>query len=436
MNGISDIRAKELSYMSNYNDSVPIKPNLTSSYKSSSIDRSRPLNAPKSRKDFNKIIDKSDLEENEKEEVAEVDEKEKPLPSLFELSGKDKVKKPVLKSVPNKPLTPNSKAVMDPDVDLGKEELVDLNGETTQNVPNTETPLASRRRFEIPSSPFSESDEDMIALSDQPPTNTTQVPTPETKMAQPLKTPSNPSEEVTSGKESIPIPQENKSAPQPPLKKAVEDVSGREELVRGEGLHVQMEEPKDKTKLGRLSTEDPNLQGERGQTQFAYLSSLSNQQQLNADTGKTKTAHVDISRSIAIRELIEKVVQSIQTIKKKDITETVVTLRFPPILEGAKLKLTAFDHAKNEFNISFSELSAAGKDFLDRKMAKDSLLDALDQKGFTVHILSTTTQQDISFNSNFENLSRERREQQQQQERQQGQGNQKWQQQESNEEEE
>src|SRR5262249_54268378 len=92
-----------------------------------------------------------------------------------------------------------------------------------------------------------------------------------------------------------------------------------------------------------------------------------------------------------LQEIINQLVDKVTEMKEGGRTETIVTLKHPPILAGADLTLTAFDSAKGEFNIAFSNLTQAAKNLLDMRVNQESLLLALEKKGYAVHILTTTT---------------------------------------------
>jgi len=101
----------------------------------------------------------------------------------------------------------------------------------------------------------------------------------------------------------------------------------------------------------------------------------------------TTPAEVKTNLQSLINQMIEKV--SEMTLSGK--TDTSITLKNPPIFEGANIILTSFDSAKGEFNIAFENLTQTAKNILDLKANKDSLVLALEQKGYTVHIVTTTT---------------------------------------------
>jgi hypothetical protein len=133
----------------------------------------------------------------------------------------------------------------------------------------------------------------------------------------------------------------------------------------------------------------------------------------------------EVTRSATIKDLVNQIVDRIQVMRRENQTSTMITLRDPPLLEGATITLTTSDHAKREFNISFANLSPDAKLFLDRKLNEDSLTQSLERKGLVVHMLTTTTQAENLLNVESGQAPRdqqEQRQQQQQQKQQQSQG--------------
>lgn len=104
---------------------------------------------------------------------------------------------------------------------------------------------------------------------------------------------------------------------------------------------------------------------------------------------------VPVDPKPVLRDLAAELIKEIQTLRTGDKTDTIVTLRFPPLFEGATVKLTTMDSAKREFDILFANLSDQAKLLLDNKLANDSLMLALERKGFQVHTIATTTQNDV-----------------------------------------
>ena len=121
----------------------------------------------------------------------------------------------------------------------------------------------------------------------------------------------------------------------------------------------------------------------------------------------------EATTSSNIQDLANQMIENIQILEKSDRTETTVTLRHPPILEGATITLTSFASAKGEYNVAFANLTQQGKAFLDRKMTESSLNDQLDRKGIVVHIVTTSTQEHIPTYTDQSQQSRDQQQQQQ-----------------------
>lgn len=127
----------------------------------------------------------------------------------------------------------------------------------------------------------------------------------------------------------------------------------------------------------------------------------------------------ETTHSATIREIATQIVDRIQIMRKDNETQTTITLRHPPVLEGATITLTTSDHAKREFNISFANLSPEAKLMLDRRLKEDSLTQTLERKGIIVHMLTTSTQAENLIATDAGQASRDRQDQQQQQQEQQ-----------------
>lgn len=125
--------------------------------------------------------------------------------------------------------------------------------------------------------------------------------------------------------------------------------------------------------------------------------------------------------SSTIREIATQIIDRIQIMKKEGETSTMITLRHPPLLAGSTITLHATDHAKNEFNISFANLSHQGKIFLDRMLKEDPLNLALERKGIIVHHLVTTTQPETLITQETGQTPQDQRDKQQQGQKQQDQ---------------
>lgn len=111
----------------------------------------------------------------------------------------------------------------------------------------------------------------------------------------------------------------------------------------------------------------------------------------------------------SIQELINLMVKEAQSMEADGKTDTTITLKHPPIFEGAQLVVTSFNSARGEFNISFENLTQAAQQLVNAEHNKASLLNALEQKGYHVHIVTASTiDQERLFTTNVEDPNKER----------------------------
>jgi hypothetical protein len=89
--------------------------------------------------------------------------------------------------------------------------------------------------------------------------------------------------------------------------------------------------------------------------------------------------------------LIEQIVKHMYTVETQGKTDTVMTLQYPPLFKGATITVTSYDTAKGQFNISFENLTQAAQKILDMSENRKSLVSSLEQKGYNVQIITTTT---------------------------------------------
>lgn len=131
------------------------------------------------------------------------------------------------------------------------------------------------------------------------------------------------------------------------------------------------------------------------------------------------TENVHIQKS-SLHEIATQVIEKLQYMESAGKTETMVTLKHPPIFEGSTLTLTSYQSARGEFNIMFSDLTAQAKYLMDMQVNQDSLRQALIDKGYTVHIfIATTEKETLVTRESAEAFDKQRRDQEQQQQQQQ-----------------
>ena len=235
-----------------------------------------------------------------------------------------------------------------------------------------------------------------------------------------------PEEAPTEAAEEAPTPRPIQAAPQekPRMKTPGEAVTPQQ------AQFVQVKPKGGKLETGDTTKEAPVLKKEKAKGEGKSAAA-----ETGGEKGIAPTVHAPIQgagfltektqevqqphRSATIRDLAAQIIDRIQVMRKEDQTSTIITLRHPPILSGATITLTASDHAKREFNITFANLSPDAKLFLDRKLKEDSLTQNLERKGIVVHNLTTTTQAETVITADAGQGAKERHDQQQEQQQQQ-----------------
>ena len=129
----------------------------------------------------------------------------------------------------------------------------------------------------------------------------------------------------------------------------------------------------------RIDLSSVNPQASNQQTAFE----ISNDPQLDKSMS---------SQKMTTQQLVDAIVKAVAVVENSGKTDTVVTLKNPPLFAGANLVLTSFDYAKGEFNIRFENMSQQGKSFMDMQQNQNSLRFALQEKGYAVHIMVVTTE--------------------------------------------
>jgi hypothetical protein len=127
----------------------------------------------------------------------------------------------------------------------------------------------------------------------------------------------------------------------------------------------------------------------------------------------TATATPEMART-NMAGTIQQLVDQIVTITNAGQTDTVITLKNPPILEGATIKISSFESARGEINISFANLKPEAKILLDQQLLRNSLTEQLAEKKIIVHQIITTTQVENLIPTQAKPLDRERQQQDQQ----------------------
>lgn len=190
-------------------------------------------------------------------------------------------------------------------------------------------------------------------------------------------------------------------ASRPPKKKLGEkkeeydpdEAAAQEKEVEGEKESKQMVKSKERDDSGQ-----PGLQ----------------QEQISADALSAQQAKKLNEASKTQMDLLTKLLgKSITQMQTDGKTETTIEIKNLPLFANAKLTVTAFDSAKGEFNITFSELSAQAKQLLDTQSVKEGMLRHLEESGYLVHIMVATTEKEESLlTAEAHDLQREHEEKQ------------------------
>ncbi len=102
-------------------------------------------------------------------------------------------------------------------------------------------------------------------------------------------------------------------------------------------------------------------------------------------------------------KIIDALTDQIVSARTKELSTTEITLKYPPIFEGAKITIQEFSSAQNEFNISFSSLSPDAKRLIESQSNQGLLQSKLLEQGYTLRMV--TIDQGIRFNeTNFTSL--------------------------------
>ena len=92
-----------------------------------------------------------------------------------------------------------------------------------------------------------------------------------------------------------------------------------------------------------------------------------------------------------IQDIITQMTEHLSKMETDGRTDTTITLKYPPMFNGVNLIVSSFDTAKGEFNVAFENLTQAAKNILDMRINQESLRQALEHKGYAIHIVTTTT---------------------------------------------
>ncbi|MBT13079.1 MAG: hypothetical protein CMI02_13710 [Oceanospirillaceae bacterium] len=142
------------------------------------------------------------------------------------------------------------------------------------------------------------------------------------------------------------------------------------------------------------SEEEPSVAKGRDVTQLrndlnvlnpnAMLGKEAQLEGVNLNAAPQPTAKTDLYA------LVDQISSKLYTVKMGDVTDSVLTIKNPPVFAGSELTVTSYDTAKGEFNIAFSGLTQEAKALIDSQQSR--LMQALEERGYVAHIVVTSTE--------------------------------------------
>lgn len=126
--------------------------------------------------------------------------------------------------------------------------------------------------------------------------------------------------------------------------------------------------------------------------------------------GAVTATEAATSSSQDMQKVIDAVVEAMSILNAGDQTDVAVKLQNPPILRGAEVVLSSFGSARGQFNVAFYNLTQASQAFLQQMQAQAGIKQALEDKGYVMHMFTATVQAyEPILATDAENRSNERR---------------------------
>ena len=122
---------------------------------------------------------------------------------------------------------------------------------------------------------------------------------------------------------------------------------------------------------------------------MAYLMGNAQQQNIAAlNAGEISQNNLTAQQ---LHDLVNSLVDHLSSVTTAKQTDTTITIQNLPLFNGAVVTIHSYPTARGEINITFENLTQQGKNILDMVDNRAALKQALDQKGYTVHMITTTT---------------------------------------------
>ncbi len=100
-----------------------------------------------------------------------------------------------------------------------------------------------------------------------------------------------------------------------------------------------------------------------------------------------------------LKALIDQMTKAVTTITSPDQTTTTISLKYPPIFNGASLQITEYDSAQKQFNITFTDLSPDARRLIESQQNQSNLRQNLIEKGYTIQMITVETPIQVADNT-------------------------------------
>lgn len=149
---------------------------------------------------------------------------------------------------------------------------------------------------------------------------------------------------------------------------------------------VQQKASSPELKIEKLSVSSPSLQEEKA-AQLIAAEGGAVQKQVAVPTSALPEqipGGQQKADRLAMLEIIRQTIDAVSTFATKDVTSSIVTIRNPPIFEGATVMITEHSAAPRQFNVTFGNLSPEARQLIESVANQQQLKQALVDRGYTV----------------------------------------------------
>ena len=165
-------------------------------------------------------------------------------------------------------------------------------------------------------------------------------------------------------------------------------------------IETKINTPIDDTTSAQMSGEMKEFS--KGKEKVAFVAAVSDEIHPTATHAPiatpavATTASVATNTSVPVRqearvamvELVDKLVSSLVIMSRVDRTDTQITLQHPPLFAGATVVITEFASSKQQFNLTFYNLSPDARALIANVQNQDNLRSTLIERGYTLQMVT------------------------------------------------